>query len=579
MPATSSAPGSYSQTAQARGAKKVIRRATRSVAADTAQAVTFGAGTAVSTQPVARATSLGVSQPSAATIQQARKARRIQQRERAQRRETKQRVRQIERVIKPDPEKASRQLTAKTAKLADRIEAHTNVDVPRPKVELGDSKSGIGVKPRLAKQLLKGSNKGKTAMAKELLSLPAPQKPKQAPRPERKAARRQAVQSIPDIGNARQVAPLVRRQAKKHGLEPSVLMSQIQHESNFDPSAVSPAGAQGETQFMPGTAPGYGVKFSTSPKAVRSQIKGQAKFMGELVQSKGNISDALAAYNAGPAAPPEAAGTYPQDILRDAAQYAALDKGKVSSKPVPKKTVTRFEAIVDEAKKIDSAQLPYSLGAGHVSGKVPGPSKTTYDCSSAVSRVLQAAGYDTGGGAQVSGWYENFGKPGPGAVTIYANSEHVFMRIGNRYWGTSHANPQGGAGFIPTSYEQGEAESGKYVVRHVPGLGQDIARRMGIRLSPGGQPGLSLSPSQTSATITDGVIRDTPGSSSKPIKLDPSTVRAKAKRRKARQQEGRQRSKFIRSLIANPPSESTSSPSAPESDYDAYLNRKASLSL
>lgn len=587
MPATSSGPGSQPESVavrnQATQARQAIKTATR-IGRTTTAAVTAASQGVRIAQRVASASQ-------ASTPAQARRILSGPSPAQKQaRQEAHARAKVVRQQIAKKPQVVEQELKTQTTRLAKRIESHTDVKLARPKVELGSETKGhnnkLTVDPKLATKLIANpTHNAKEKLVKALVRLPARQNltptekaAVQATRKPPKAAQakkqtQRAIQSIPDIGNSRAVAPFVAKQARKHGLEPSVLMSQIEHESAFNPAATSSAGAQGETQFMPGTAPSYGVKFGTSPKAVKSQIKGQAKFMGELVQSKGNISDALAAYNAGPAAPPSAAGTYPQDILRDAAKYAALDKVKGDSRPVPKQTVTRFEAIVDEAKKIDSAHLTYSLGAGHVSGKVPGPSKTQYDCSSAVSRVLQAAGYDTGGGAQVSGYYENFGKPGPGAVTIYANAEHVFMKIGNRYWGTSHANPGGGPGFIPTSYEEGEATSGKYVVRHVPGLGQDIARRMGIRLSgQSATPGMSVS--GNTATITDGVIRDTPGSSTRPIKLDPRTVRRKAKR-----QDAKARQKVLRELIAQGPqttAQTTSTSTQPEDAYTSYARRAAS---
>ena len=71
-------------------------------------------------------------------------------------------------------------------------------------------------------------------------------------------------------------------------------------ESGFDPSAVSPAGAQGIAQFMPGTAAAYGLRDPFDPEAA---IDAQARLMADLLrQLRGSIPLALAAYNAGPGA-------------------------------------------------------------------------------------------------------------------------------------------------------------------------------------------------------------------------------------------------------------------------------------
>ena len=68
-------------------------------------------------------------------------------------------------------------------------------------------------------------------------------------------------------------------------------------ESNFNPNAVSPAGAQGIAQFMPATAAAYGLRDPFDPVAA---IDAQARLMGELLGQFGSVELALAAYNAGP---------------------------------------------------------------------------------------------------------------------------------------------------------------------------------------------------------------------------------------------------------------------------------------
>jgi soluble lytic murein transglycosylase-like protein len=69
-------------------------------------------------------------------------------------------------------------------------------------------------------------------------------------------------------------------------------------ESNFNPYAVSAAGAQGIAQFMPGTAVSYGLE---DPFDAPAAIDAQAHLMSELLREFGSVPLALAAYNAGPA--------------------------------------------------------------------------------------------------------------------------------------------------------------------------------------------------------------------------------------------------------------------------------------
>jgi hypothetical protein len=70
----------------------------------------------------------------------------------------------------------------------------------------------------------------------------------------------------------------------------------IWKESRFDPNAVSPAGAEGIAQFMPGTAKIRGLADSFD---VEQAIPASARYLGELKTGFGNLGLAAAAYNAG----------------------------------------------------------------------------------------------------------------------------------------------------------------------------------------------------------------------------------------------------------------------------------------
>jgi hypothetical protein len=91
-------------------------------------------------------------------------------------------------------------------------------------------------------------------------------------------------------------ADLFSRAASRHGVDASLLAAVAQQESNFNSSAVSPAGAQGLMQFMPATAAGLGV----NPLDPTSAIDGAAKYLSQLTKQFGSTDLALAAYNAGP---------------------------------------------------------------------------------------------------------------------------------------------------------------------------------------------------------------------------------------------------------------------------------------
>ncbi|WP_244561946.1 lytic transglycosylase domain-containing protein [Mesorhizobium australicum] len=70
----------------------------------------------------------------------------------------------------------------------------------------------------------------------------------------------------------------------------------IWKESRFDPGAISPAGAEGIAQFMPGTASMRGLADSFDPDLA---IPASAKYLGELKARFGNLGLAAAAYNSG----------------------------------------------------------------------------------------------------------------------------------------------------------------------------------------------------------------------------------------------------------------------------------------
>ena len=112
-------------------------------------------------------------------------------------------------------------------------------------------------------------------------------------------------------------------------------------------------------------------------------------------------------------------------------------------------------AMIRAANRIDRQHYAYRWGGGHNS-RFAGP----YDCSGAVSAVLRAAGLISR--PMVSGEFTRWGRPGRGAVTIYANAGHVYMSINGRYFGTSRSNPRGGAGWFRGGPRRG------FVVVHVP---------------------------------------------------------------------------------------------------------------
>lgn len=92
---------------------------------------------------------------------------------------------------------------------------------------------------------------------------------------------------------------LIYKHARANNLDPLLVELIIRYESNFNPNAVSPVGAQGLMQLMPGTAAGLGVRDPFDPD---QNVAGGAKYIADQLRRFRDVRCALAAYNAGPGA-------------------------------------------------------------------------------------------------------------------------------------------------------------------------------------------------------------------------------------------------------------------------------------
>jgi soluble lytic murein transglycosylase-like protein len=96
------------------------------------------------------------------------------------------------------------------------------------------------------------------------------------------------------------LAALVEEASARHGLPPGLLAALVQVESGGQAHRISPAGAMGPGQLMPGTARQLRVKDPFDPAPA---IDGSARYLAQqLRRHKGDVPLALAAYNAGPGA-------------------------------------------------------------------------------------------------------------------------------------------------------------------------------------------------------------------------------------------------------------------------------------
>ena len=125
--------------------------------------------------------------------------------------------------------------------------------------------------------------------------------------------------------------------ARRYGLDPALLAGLVRQESNFNAAAVSPAGARGLTQLMPATAAGLGVANPSDP--VQALEGGACYLRRQLDAFGGDVTKALAAYNAGPGAVQRYGGVPPyaetQAYVQKVQAFAAAYRGTPSSLPYP----------------------------------------------------------------------------------------------------------------------------------------------------------------------------------------------------------------------------------------------------
>ena len=110
------------------------------------------------------------------------------------------------------------------------------------------------------------------------------------------AATLAASNQVWSTGNDR-IDSLIRFYGNQHGVDPYLIFCLMSQESRFSKIAVSPKGAQGLMQLMPGTAARYGVN---NPYDVAQNISGGTRYLKDLLKMfNGRVDLALAGYNAG----------------------------------------------------------------------------------------------------------------------------------------------------------------------------------------------------------------------------------------------------------------------------------------
>ncbi len=222
----------------------------------------------------------------------------------------------------------------------------------------------------------------------------------------------------------------------------------------------SSAGAIGWMQFMPSTWTQYGMAVDghsvPNPYDPRDAIFSAARYLAAAGAAT-DVPRAIFAYNHAnwyvnmvlTRARAIAAGVHPHTHTSKrgvVSAYFASWHGQWRAR-YQGGLLSHYDRLIAAANMVSAANFPYVYAGGHEQPARFEP----FDCSGSVSYVMQQAGYNVP--TTASGGIPAWKFPsGPGRVTIFYNAGHTFMRIGNRYFGTSgFARPGGGAGWFSTS--------------------------------------------------------------------------------------------------------------------------------
>jgi hypothetical protein len=114
-----------------------------------------------------------------------------------------------------------------------------------------------------------------------------------------------SITSVADAAGPERFRARVAELAAKYDISPTLLEAVVWQESRWNTAAVSPVGARGLAQLMPGTARQMGV----DPHDPMANLEGGARYLRmQLDAFGGDIERALAAYNAGPGRVQKAGG-------------------------------------------------------------------------------------------------------------------------------------------------------------------------------------------------------------------------------------------------------------------------------
>jgi len=173
------------------------------------------------------------------------------------------------------------------------------------------------------------------------------------------------------------IAEAVNSASGRYRIDPDLVNSVIRAESGFKVHAISPKGAQGLMQLMPGTASNLGVSNAFDPNA---NVDGGTRYLRELLERYNfDLVKALAAYNAGPHRVEQYGGVPPYLETR---KYVASIVRDFNRKKIAQQKA---------ANSLTSKAQPQAKSKSQIAAKQAAP-KTTPASAAATKRSNAATG-------------------------------------------------------------------------------------------------------------------------------------------------------------------------------------------